>query len=207
MADATAQSESPKSESRNPNSDAFGPATADQLVGSAFPGFGFRLRTHSATRCASRSSQRAGFALACATVVSSVSACACVKHPLAPALALTMPAKPMQGIFNSAAAPRDLAHALAHQRRAINRSFPGDHQIRRAQTSLQRRLPRKQIKPRLQLRPQKCHATQSPARLRRRRPARARSRARTAAGRPAPTGPGNARPARNPAGASPFCGP
>ena len=49
-----------------------------------------------ATCRANRSSQYAGFALACATVVSSVSARAWVKNAAVPGAALTLPAKAMQ---------------------------------------------------------------------------------------------------------------
>ena len=56
-----------------------------------------------------------------------------------------------------AAAQRNLAHALAHQRGAIDGPFRGNHQVRCAQMPIQRRLPGKQLKPRLQFRTQKCH--------------------------------------------------
>ena len=114
----------------------------------------------------------------------------------------TMPAKPMHGMLNSAAALRDLPHALAHQRRAVDRSLARDHQVRRAQTSLQRGLPRNQIEPRAASPPPEMPSNQSPARLRRRRPVHAQSHAPTPAGRPAPFDPGSARPGRNPAGAT-----
>ena len=214
----------PKSEIPNQPPIKPGHSTVDQAIFgfrvSAFlrPSvFGLRISATAAlSRCtvpepatcrASRSSQYAGLALACATVVSSVSACACVKNAPCSRAGADHAGQADAGNLQLAAAPRDLAHALAHQRRAINGALPGDHQIRRAQTPLQRRLPGKQIKPRLQLRAQKCQqAKPQPA-----RGAGARLAREIAPELPlnarAPTGPGNARPARNPAGASPFCGP
>jgi hypothetical protein len=168
---SVSSSPNPKTETRNPkeirnpksrirsrsNRAAARPTKSSSDFGFGLPSdFGFRPSDFcSATRRANRSNQCAGFALACATEVSSVSACACVKSAPVPRAGADHAGQANAGNVQLAAALRDLAYALAHQRRAINRSLPGDHQVCGAQMPPQLRLPGEQVKPRLQLRAEK----------------------------------------------------
>jgi len=69
------------------------------------------------------------------------------------------------GNLQSAAALRDLPHALAHERRAIYGAFPGYYQVRLTQTALDPSVLSEQIKARCEFCPQKrLHPKAQPAR-------------------------------------------